>query len=87
MNKPAHSLAYLILCMSGFHSLAQVAVHFRSKSSDSTHNIYIWHSDTLRRIHKDSVDIQSLYGHVKLQSEKTLFYTDSLAMNHKDNFD
>ena len=48
--------------------------------------MYIWHSDTLRQIKKDSADIQSLFGHVKLQSDQTFFYTDSLAMNHSDNF-
>jgi len=85
MKKPAHFLALLILCMSGFQSFAQIAVAFKSKTSDSTQTIYIWHSDTLRQKQKDSVDIQSLYGHVKLQSDKTMFYTDSLAMNHKDN--
>ncbi len=86
MKKPALPLIILIFCLSGFHSLAQVAVPFKSKTSDSIHNVYIWHSDTLRDFHKDSVAIQSLYGNVKLQSEKTFFYTDSLAMNHKDNF-
>ena len=86
MKKPVLLLNILIFCLSGFHSLAQVAVPFKSKTSDSIHNVYIWHSDTLRDFHKDSVAIQSLYGNVKLQSEKTFFYTDSLAMNHKDNF-
>jgi lipopolysaccharide export system protein LptA len=86
MKKPALLLAILILCMSGFQSLAQIAVPFKSKTGDSTHTVYIWHSDTLRELHKDSIAIQSLFGNVKLQSEKTFFYTDSLAMNHKDNF-
>ncbi len=86
MKKPVLLLIILIFCLSGFHSLAQVTVPFKSKTSDSIHNVYIWHSDTLRDFHKDSVAIQSLYGNVKLQSEKTFFYTDSLAMNHKDNF-
>jgi lipopolysaccharide export system protein LptA len=85
MKKPALLIANLIFCMSGFQSFAQIAVPFKSKTSDSTQTIYIWHSDTLRQKQKDSVDIQSLFGHVKLQSEKTLFYTDSLAINHKDN--
>src|ERR1700681_148528 len=85
MKKQALLLAILIFCMSGFQSLAQIAVPFRSKTTDSIHTVYIWHSDTLRDFHKDSVAIQSLFGHVKLQSDKTLFYTDSLAMNHKDN--
>ncbi len=79
-------LAIGILCISGFTSSAQIAVPFKSKTSDSVHTVYIWHSDTLRDTHKDSIDIQSLFGHVKLQSDKTLFYTDSLVMNHKDNF-
>jgi lipopolysaccharide export system protein LptA len=86
MKKPALLLAILIFCLSGFHTLAQIAVPFKSKTSDSIHTVYIWHSDTLRDFHKDSIAIQSLYGNVKLQSDKTFFYTDSLAMNHKDNF-
>jgi lipopolysaccharide export system protein LptA len=86
MKKPALIMAIGIICMSGLRSLAQVAVPFKSKSDDSIHTVYIWHSDTLRQFHKDSADIQSLFGHVKLQSDKTFFYTDSLAMNHKDNF-
>ncbi len=86
MKKPVLLLAILIFCLSGFHSLAQIAVPFKSKTSDSIHTVFIWHSDTLRDFHKDSIAIQSLYGHVKLQSDKTFFYTDSLAMNHKDNF-
>jgi lipopolysaccharide export system protein LptA len=86
MKKPALVLAILIFCMSGFESFSQVAVPFKSKTGDTTHTVFIWHSDTLRQFHKDSVDIQSLFGHVKLQSEKTIFYTDSLAMDHKDNF-
>src|SRR5450631_435002 len=86
MKRPALLLAILIFCLSGFQSLAQITVPFKSKTSDSIHNVYIWHSDTLRDFHKDSVAIQSLFGNVKLQSDKTLFYTDSLAMNHKDNY-
>jgi lipopolysaccharide export system protein LptA len=86
MKKTVLLLAILIFCLSGFHSFAQIAVPFKSKTSDSIHTVYIWHSDTLRDFHKDSIAIQSLYGHVKLQSDKTFFYTDSLAMNHKDNF-
>ncbi len=86
MNKPALYLATLIFCFTGLQSIAQIAVPFRSKSDDSTHTVYIWHSDTLRELHKDSIAIQSLFGNVKLQSDQTFFYTDSLAMNHKDNF-
>lgn len=86
MKKPALIMAIGILCMTGLRSLAQVAVPFKSKSGDSIHTVYIWHSDTLRQFRRDSADIQSLFGHVKLQSDKTFFYTDSLAMNHKDNF-
>ena len=65
---------------------AQVAVPFKSKNGDSTRTVYVWHTDTLRELQKDSVAIQSLFGHVKLQSDKTLFYCDSLAINHKENF-
>src|SRR5450432_11 len=85
MKKQALFLAILIFSISGFQSFAQIAVPFKSKTGDSTQTIYIWHSDTLRQIQKDSVDIQSLFGHVKLQSDRTLFYTDSMAMNHKNN--
>jgi lipopolysaccharide export system protein LptA len=85
MKIPALLLAILICMLSGLTSHAQIAIGFKSKTGDSSNTVYIWHSDTLRQMRKDSVDIQSLYGHVKLQSEKTLFYTDSLAINHKDN--
>jgi lipopolysaccharide export system protein LptA len=85
MKTQARFLAILMFCMSGLQSFAQIAVPFKSKNSDSTQTIYIWHSDTLRQSQHDSVDIQSLFGHVKLQSDKTFFYTDSLAINHKDN--
>jgi len=73
-------------CCLSIRAVAQVAVPFKSKNGDSTNTVYIWHTDTLREVQKDSVSIQSLFGHVKLQSEKTLFYCDSLAMNHKENF-
>ena len=86
MKKLALFLATLTFCMSAFKSFAQIAVPFKSKTGDSTQTVYIWHSDTLRELHKDSIAIQSLFGHVKLQSDKTLFFTDSLAMNHKDNY-
>ncbi len=86
MKKLALIMAIGIFCSSGLRSWAQVAVPFKSRTGDSTHTVYIWHSDTLRQKQKDSVDIQSLFGHVKLQSEKTFFYTDSLAMDHKDNY-
>ena len=86
MKKPARLMAILIFSMSGIQSFAQSAVPFKSKTDDSTHTVYIWHSDTLRELHKDSIAIQSLFGNVKLQSDKTFFYTDSLAMNHKDNY-
>jgi OstA-like protein len=86
MKKPAHLLAVLLLSIVGCRAFGQVAMPFKSKTDDSIHTVYIWHSDTLRELRKDSVAIQSLYGHVKLQSDKTFFYCDSLAMNHKDNF-
>ena len=86
MKKTALCLAIGIMCLTGLSSIAQVAVPFKSKTDDSIHTVYIWHSDTLRELHKDSIAIQSLFGHVKLQSDKTFFYTDSLAMNHKDNY-
>lgn len=86
MKKPALFLAIPIFCMSGFQSFAQIAVPFKSKTGDSTQTVYIWHSDTLRDFHRDSASIQSLFGNVKLQNGTAFFYTDSLAMNHKDNF-
>jgi lipopolysaccharide export system protein LptA len=86
MKKTALFMAILMFSISGYKSYAQIAVGFKSKTDDSTRTVYIWHSDTLRQFHKDSVDIQSLFGHVKLQSDKTFFYTDSLAINHNDNF-
>lgn len=73
-------------CCLSIRSAAQVAVPFKAKNGDSISTVYIWHSDTLREVQKDSVSIQSLFGHVKLQSDKTFFYCDSLAMNHKENF-
>ena len=74
MKKPVHFLILLILLLcQGLRSIAQTAVSFKSKTSDSMQTIYIWHSDTLRQTQKDSVDIQCLFGHVKLQSDKTLF--------------
>ncbi|HVY73605.1 MAG TPA: OstA-like protein [Puia sp.] len=75
-----------MLCLPGLRGLAQTAVNFPTKNGDSVNTVYIWHSDTLREVQKDSISIQSLFGHVKLQSGKTLFYCDSLAMNHKENF-
>jgi lipopolysaccharide export system protein LptA len=86
MKQLAVLLVIFGCCCLCFRSTAQVAVPFKSKTGGSTHTVYIWHSDTLREIQKDSIAIQSLFGHVKLQSEKTFFYCDSLAMNHKDNF-
>ena len=87
MKKLALYSAIGIFSLSGLQSFAQIAVPFKSKTGDSTQTVYIWHSDTLRDMHnRDSIAIQSLFGHVKLQSGKTIFYTDSLAMNHKDNY-
>ncbi len=86
MKKVVCFLALLIFIMSGFRTYAQMAIGFKSKKDDSVRNVYIWHSDTLRQIHKDSMDLQLLFGHVKLQSDQTLFYTDSLSINHRDNF-
>ncbi len=78
------AVSFSLLCCS-LTGFGQTAVNFKSKNGDSVKTIYIWHSDTLRDVKKDSVAIQSLYGHVKLQSGKTLFYCDSMAMNQKDN--
>src|SRR5450432_4124134 len=87
MKKLALYSAIGIFSLSGLQSFAQIAVPFKSKTGDSTQTVYIWHSDTLRDMHnRDSIAIQSLFGHVKLQSGKTIFYTDSLAINHKENY-
>jgi lipopolysaccharide export system protein LptA len=85
-NRLALWLVVFGCCCLSLVSVAQVAVPFKSKTNDSVQTVYIWHTDTLREMQKDSVAIQSLFGHVKLQSGKTLFYCDSLAINHKENF-
>jgi lipopolysaccharide export system protein LptA len=74
-----------VLLLLSRQTQAQTAVAFKSKANDSVSMVYIWHADTLRQISKDSSQIQSLYGHVKLQQGKTFFYCDSVAMNQKDN--
>ncbi len=76
---------FLLGCIRSFPVLAQAGVQFKSKTSDTIRTVYIWHSDTLREVKKDSVSIQSLFGHVKLQQEQTLFYCDSVAMNQSAN--
>jgi len=85
--KQVFFLASLALCvMTSRQIYAQGSVPFKSKDNDTIRTIYIWHSDTLRESKKDSsTSIQSLYGHVKLQQEKTLFYGDSIAINQKEN--
>ena len=52
MKKTAFLMAIGILCLSGLKSFAQIAVPFKSKTDDSTHTVYIWHSDTLRQLKK-----------------------------------
>jgi lipopolysaccharide export system protein LptA len=79
---PVLAFLCLLLCS---QSLAQVAVPFKSKNTDTIRIVYIWHSDTLRQEKKDSANIQSLFGHVKLQQEKTIFYCDSVAINQNTN--
>ena len=75
-----------VLCfLLGGRCLAQVSVPFISKNGDSIRVVYIWHSDTLRQERKDTSSVQSLFGHVKLQQEKTLFYCDSVAINQNTN--
>src|SRR5215475_10155220 len=77
------------LTLTSFLSLkssAQSAVTFKSKEGDTMRTVYIWHSDTLREAKKDSLtSVQSLFGHVKLQQERTFFFADSVAINQKDN--
>jgi lipopolysaccharide export system protein LptA len=70
----------------GLQSRAQIAVPFKS-ADDSIHIIYIIHTDTLKESSKDSTKkIQSLYGHVQLKQDNTLFYCDSVAMNQSSNY-
>jgi lipopolysaccharide export system protein LptA len=77
------SLAFGLIM--GIQSRAQVAVPFKS-ADDSVHYINIIHTDTLKEESKDSTNkVQSLYGHVELQQEKTLFFCDSVAMNQSTN--
>ncbi|HEX4851500.1 MAG TPA: OstA-like protein [Puia sp.] len=72
--------------MISLQNYAQSVVQFKSKDSDTMRVVYIWHSDTLRESKKDSfTTVQSLFGHVKLQQERTLFNADSVAINQKDN--
>ena len=84
-EKAAFFLAIVIFCLSAFTSMRRLQFHSNQNQAIVPRTVYIWHSDTLRELRKDSVAIQSLFGHVKLQSENTIFYSDSLAMNHKDN--
>jgi lipopolysaccharide export system protein LptA len=79
-------LAVLVLaCLLSRQALAQGVVPFKSKDKDTIRTVFVWHSDTLREVKKDSVSIQSLFGHVKLQQGKTLFYCDSVAINQTGN--
>ncbi len=85
--KQLHLLAGLVLCvLFGRPILAQVAVPFKSATDDTIRTVYIWHADTLREASKDTLTkVQSLFGHVKLQEEKTFFYCDSVAINQSEN--
>jgi lipopolysaccharide export system protein LptA len=85
MKEIIFGMGLAVLLLLSRQTQAQTAVAFKSKGSDSVSMVYIWHADTLRQIAKDSSQIQSLYGHVKLQQGKTLFYCDSVAMNQKAN--
>jgi len=70
----------------GFRVCGQVAVPFKS-ADDSVRVIYIIHTDTLKEVSKDSTKkVQSLYGHVELKQENTLFFCDSVAMNQSSNY-
>jgi lipopolysaccharide export system protein LptA len=64
---------------------AQTTVSFASNKKDSSSVVYIWHADLLQQQSKDSSQIQSLSGHVKLQEGKTIFYCDSVAMDQVAN--
>ncbi|PWT77927.1 MAG: hypothetical protein C5B59_02885 [Bacteroidetes bacterium] len=75
-----------LLSIISLQTHSQSVVSFKSKDSDTMRTVYIWHSDTLREAKKDSLTtIQSLFGHVKLQQERTIFYADSVAIDQKDN--
>jgi len=86
MKQLAFLVCIAICMMMSRQTSAQSAVQFKSKDNDSIRTVYIWHSDTLREAKKDSLTtIQSLFGHVKLQQEKTIFFADSVSINQKDN--
>jgi lipopolysaccharide assembly outer membrane protein LptD (OstA) len=79
-------LAVLVMaCLMSQQAIAQGVVPFKSKDHYTIRTVFVWHSDTLREVKKDSVTIQSLFGHVKLQQAKTLFYCDSVAINQSGN--
>jgi len=85
--KQVVSLVCVALCLlTSRQAYSQVAMNFKSKNDDTLRTVFIWHSDTLREAKKDSATtIQSLFGHVKLQQEKTVFYGDSVSINQKEN--
>jgi lipopolysaccharide export system protein LptA len=85
MNQPISRGLTVLVLLATLQAHGQSAVAFKSPDNDSIKIVYIWHADTLSQIKKDSVAIQSLYGHVKLQQDKTLFYCDSVAINQSAN--
>jgi lipopolysaccharide export system protein LptA len=86
MKQSVFLVCLAICCFICGQTDAQSAVQFKSKDNDTMRSVYIWHSDTLREAKKDSLtSIQSLFGHVKLQQEKTVFFADSVSINQKDN--
>ena len=85
MNRIIFLLGLALCMIMGLKTQGQVAVPFKS-ADDSVHYINIIHTDTLKEESKDSTNkVQSLYGHVELQQEKTLFFCDSVAMNQSTN--
>jgi lipopolysaccharide export system protein LptA len=84
-----HVILLVILfggCLISLQTHAQGAVQFKSKNNDTIRTVYIWQTDVLKQTRIDSVtSVQSLFGHVKLQNEKTIFYCDSVAMNQATN--
>jgi len=73
-------------CLFSLQTHAQGAVQFKSKNNDTIRTVYIWQTDVLKQTRIDSVtSVQSLFGHVKLQNEKTIFYCDSVAINQATN--
>src|SRR6516164_7857214 len=78
--------AIMGVCLLTSHTFGQGSVQFKGKENDTIRTVYIWQTDVLKQSKIDSLtSVQSLYGHVKLQNEKTIFYCDSVAINQTTN--